>query len=119
MGRGTSAMSQTSKGLFAVVAVSLTFGAVQLAFGQDLTSRFKSLTGASEQTVGQNVAFVADDGVNRSTKADRLGPSTPPASATETISFKLERLPATSVVVRLPAKEASSDAPASISVKGV
>ena len=98
-------MSQIAKGIFAVVAVSLTFGAVQLAFGHDLTSRFKSFAGAREETV------------NRTGKADRLVRTATPSSATQTIAFHVDRFPTTSILVRIPAKEASTTAPGVIRIK--
>jgi hypothetical protein len=98
-------MSQIAKGIFAVVAVSLTFGAVQLAFGQDLKNRFRSLATASEETV------------NRSTKADRLARAAVSSVATQTIAFRVERFPTTSILVRVPAKEASSTVPGVIRIK--
>ena len=98
-------MSQIAKGIFAVVAVSLTFGAVQLAFGQDLKNRFRSLATASEETV------------NRSTKADRLARAAVSSVATQTIAFRVDRLPDTSILVRVPAKEASSTVPGVIRIK--
>jgi hypothetical protein len=96
-------MSRIVKGFFAVVAVLLIFGAVQLAFGQDLKSRFKSLVTAPEETV------------NRAVKADRLPPATAPSAATQTIAIHVDRFPETSLLVRIPAKEAST--PAVIRVK--
>ena len=89
-------MSWTVKGIFAVAAVSLTFGAVQLAFGHDLKNRFRSLASASGETV------------NRSAKADRLARAATAFVATQTIAFHVERFPTTSILVRVPAKEASS-----------
>ena len=96
-------MSQIAKGIFAVVAVSLTFGAVQLAFGQDLKNRFMSLASASEETA------------NRAAKADRLARAASPV-ATQTIAFRVDRFPTTSILVRVPAKEASSTVPGVIRI---
>jgi hypothetical protein len=90
-------MSQIAKGIFAVVAVSLTFGAVQLAFGQDLKNRLKSLASAAPETV------------NRTVKTDRLAPLTPSSStSTQTIAFHVDRFPETSILVRVPVKQASN-----------
>src|SRR5262249_35432101 len=91
-------MSQIAKGIFAVVAVSLTFGAVQLAFGQDLKNRLKSFASA------------APESVNRTAKADRLGPVTGLSTATQTIAFRVDRFPETSILVRIPVKQASNPA---------
>jgi hypothetical protein len=98
-------MSQIAKGIFAVVAVSLTFGAVQLAFGQDLKNRFRSLASTSEETV------------NRSAKADRLARGAASSVATQTIAFRVDRFPTTSILVRVPAKESSSTVPGVIRIK--
>jgi hypothetical protein len=98
-------MSQTVKGIFAVVAVSLTFGAVQLAFGQDLKSRFKSFASPPEESV------------NQTGKADRLARAPSPSMATQTIAIHVDRLPGTSILVRVPVKEASTNAPAVIRTK--
>jgi hypothetical protein len=109
-------MSQKAKGIFAVVAVSLTFGAVQLAFGHDLTSRFKSFAGASEDNA-QTVGLAANEAVNRSAKADRLAPTAAQSAATQTITFHVDRLPETSIVIRIPARNEGSAAPASFQGK--
>jgi hypothetical protein len=94
-------MSQIAKGIFAVVAVSLTCGAVQLAFGQDLTNRLRSFASASPESV------------SRAAKTDRLARVATPPITTQTIAFHVDRFPATSILVRVPAKDASnSTAPA-------
>jgi hypothetical protein len=98
-------MSPIAKGIFAVIAVSLTFGAVQLAFGQDLKSRFTSFASAPKETVGGTG------------KADRLARAPSPSTATQTIAIHVDRLPETSILVRIPAQEASTSAPAAIRIK--
>jgi len=99
-------MSQIAKGIFAAVAISLTFGAVQLAFGQDLKNRLKSFASAGPETV------------NRAVKADRLGPVTGLSTSTQTIAFHVDRFPETSILVRVPVKQASNPAaPGVIRVK--
>jgi hypothetical protein len=97
-------MSQKAKVIFAVVAVSLSSGAVQLAFGQDLTNRLKSFASASEETV------------NRGGKADRLANTSALPAATQTVAFHVDRFPTTSILVRIPAEKASSSAPAAIQI---
>ena len=99
-------MSRILKGIFSVVAVSLTFGAVQLAFGHDLKSKFNSFVGASQESV------------NRAVKADRLARASAASTATQTIAIHVDRLPEMSILVRIPAKEASTGTPAAIRVKG-
>jgi hypothetical protein len=109
-------MSQKAKGIFAVVAVSLTFGAVQLAFGHDLTSRIKSFAGASQDNA-QTVGLAANGAVNRGAKADRLAPRPAQSVAMQTIMFHVDRLPETSIVVRIPARNESLAAPTSLQIK--
>jgi hypothetical protein len=93
-------MSYTVNGILGAVALAATFGAVQFASGHDLTVGMSS-SGTSEQ-----------EEVNRAVKADRAAVVATPAQA-RTISIRLERLPNTSIVVRLPAaREARSTGPA-------
>jgi hypothetical protein len=93
-------MSYTVNGILGAVALAATFGAVQFASGHDLTVGMRS-SGTSEQ-----------EEVNRAVKADRAAVVATPAQA-RTISIRLERLPNTSIVVRLPAaREARSTGPA-------
>jgi hypothetical protein len=82
-------MSQVRNGIFAVLAVSATLGAVQFASGQDLTGRRQLAATASEA------------GVNRSAKADRAAVTVAPGQA-ETIALRFDVLPDTSVLVRVP-----------------
>jgi hypothetical protein len=96
-------MPQISKGnfskrIFGVVAVALTFGAAQLASGRDLSNGL------------QNGAATAADGVNRTTKADRAAAITAPGTKTRTIALRLEGLPGTSVLVRIPLAQAGGNA---------
>ncbi|WGS21443.1 MULTISPECIES: hypothetical protein [unclassified Bradyrhizobium] len=93
-------MSQIHMGIFGVLAVGLTLGAVQLASGHDLIG-------------GQQVATTPapESAVNRAAKADRA--AAPVAGQkTKTIALKFDGLPATSVVVRVPAaKEEARNRP--------
>ena len=93
-------MSPKAKAIFAMVAVSLTFGAVQLAFGNDLKNRLKSFASAPRETV------------NRAGKADRLARTAASTTATQTVAFHVDRFPTTSILVRIPATRASSSSPA-------
>jgi len=91
-------MSQIHKGIFGALAISVMFGAVQLAFAHDL--------------IGGKIAAraVPETGVNRAAKADR---ATVPASAgqSQTISLRPNGLADTSVLVRVPvAREARNEA---------
>ena len=92
-------MSQISKAIFGALAISVACGAVQLAFGHDLTGSPEIASAAPET------------GVNRAAKADRdavkldavkIGP---PQS--QTIALRLDGLPDTSVLVRVPAARES------------
>jgi hypothetical protein len=83
-------MSQLSRGIFGAIAVSLSFGAA-LAAGRDL-ARTHDVAGTTEATI------------NRAAKADRAdGAMVVSATATKTISLRLDALSDTSVVIRMPA----------------
>jgi hypothetical protein len=85
-----------SAGIFGVLAVSLTFGAVQLASGRDLAGAGQGTSAAS---------------VNRAAKSDRATLATGPAAPTRTISLHFDSLADTSVLIRLPiSNEANKDA---------
>jgi hypothetical protein len=87
-----TSMSQILKGILATLAVSATFGAVQLASGHDLTG-------------GREPAATPPAGeINRSGKADRVAFKASP-SPTETVTIRSVNLPDTSVVVRIPVAE--------------
>jgi hypothetical protein len=97
-----------AKGIFAAVALSLTFGAV--ASGRDLGQR-----GASDQV---NSADSSAAIINRTAKADRAARAAGPAIQTQTISLRFSGLADTSVLIRMPAaREARSGAPASLLTK--
>jgi len=94
-------MSYTVNGILGVVAVLATFGAVQFASGHDLTVGMRS----SDTPLQEEV--------NRTVKADRAAVVAAMPAQARTISIRLERLPNTSIVVRLPAaREARSTGPA-------
>jgi hypothetical protein len=81
-------MSYLHKGILGAAAVVVTLGAAQFAAGEDLT-------------VGRRTAGAPDQGVNRMAKADRgpiLGEAVAP---TQTISIQVDRVPETSVLVRI------------------
>ena len=82
-------MSYLRTGILGAVAVAATFGAARFAAGEDLT-------------VGMRIAGGPDQGINRAAKADRgpmLGEAVTP---TRTISIQVDRVPETSVLVRIP-----------------
>ena len=102
-------MSQISKATFGALAISVACGAVQLAFGHDLTG------------IGQAASAAPETGINRAAKADR--DAVKPASAqTQTFALRIDGLPDTSVLVRMPAakdsvKEEARNRPAPLMMK--
>jgi len=82
-------MSYLFKGIFAAVAVATSVGAAQFASGEDLT-------------VGMRTAGAIDEVVNRTSKTDRAPVLAEPVPPTQTIDIHVERLPSTSVLVRVP-----------------
>jgi hypothetical protein len=79
-----------STGIYGAIGLALTFGAVQFASGRDL---------------GKDIAKSASTGapgINREAKADRAVSPTGPAARMKTISFRLNGLPDTSVLLRMP-----------------
>jgi hypothetical protein len=93
-----------SKGMLGAAAIALTFGAVQLASGRDLASQ-PSLAGTSG----------AD--VNRAAKADRAAGTAGLAGLTHTISLRFDSLANTSILIRVPVREARSRSPASLATR--
>jgi hypothetical protein len=90
-------MSKIFPGILGAIAVTLSFGAAQLASGSDLHRLQQSAAPAAEATI------------NREAKADRADvPAT--ALKTQTISVRVDGLVDTSILVRVPVarKEASS-----------
>jgi hypothetical protein len=86
-------MSQISRGIFALLAVSLTLGAAQFALGRDLTGSVQDPSAASQTLV------------NRTAKADRA-PAARSAVPTQTISLQPSGVSDTSVLVRIPVAQA-------------
>jgi hypothetical protein len=80
-----------SKAIFGAVAVGLTFGAAQLALGRDLA-------GIGQPPAGTEAV------INRASKADRAGVAATGAP-TRTVALRLDGLPDTSVLVRIPVVE--------------
>jgi hypothetical protein len=98
-------MSQMRTGILGAIAVSASFGAVQLASGHDLTSGLRAFAASP--------AASAVTRVNRAAKADRTGPAVATAVPTQTISIHVDRVADTSVLVRIPrAQEARNPATA-------
>jgi len=102
-------MPQIQKVFFGAVALVATLGAVQvgavqLTSGHDLADRWEAVADqpaqTSSQTSGRNLAT---HNVNRSVKSDRLAEMKPAAVPTRTVSMRLNDLPDTSVLLRVPA----------------
>jgi hypothetical protein len=93
-------MPQIVNGIFGVIAVSLTCGAVQFASGHDLTGGLQDLTGGLRTLAGTSPSGLTS-GVNRAAKADRAPTVAAPAPS-QTVSFKPDSLSDTSVLIRIP-----------------
>src|SRR4051794_40876596 len=79
--------SRKVSGIVAVVAVSVTLGAVQLACGSDLTG-----------------GPASENGVNRRAKSDRADMPQMFAGRSQTISIRVDEGSAASILLRLPAR---------------
>jgi hypothetical protein len=98
-------MPQIQKVILGAVAIVATLGAVQvgavqLASGHDLADRWQALADQPGQTSGRSVA---SHNVNRAGKSDRQADLKPSAVPTRTVSMRLNDLPDTSVLLRVPA----------------
>ena len=94
-----------SKGIFGVIAVSLSLGAAEFASGRDLSS--------------QQASAAPETGVNRAAKADRAAASAATSVLSQTISLRLDGLSDTSVLVRVPvAREVRNGSAASLRKSG-
>jgi hypothetical protein len=82
-------MSCRIKGILAAIALSAGFGAVQFASGHDLT-------------VGLRTAALPTEEVNRTAKTDREAVTQVSSVPTRTIAIHLDRLPDTSILIRVP-----------------
>lgn len=99
-------MSHMLKGILGAAAIVASLGAAQFASGEDLT-------------VGMRTTGTPDQGVNRAAKADRAPVAAEAVAPTQTIAFHVDRLPDTSILVRVPLNhEARSSAPALLQPKG-
>lgn len=87
-------MSQVSTGILGGLAVVLTLGAVQLASGRDLAS-------AVDATRTDISSSLTSSAVNRAVKSDREAVQ-PSRAESRTVSIQVERLPETSIVIRIP-----------------
>lgn len=90
-------MSNTRKFVLGAVAVTLTLGAAQFAQGEDMT-------------VGMRTTGTPEQGINRAAKADRAPVAAEPVAPTHTIAIHVDRLPQTSILVRIPVAQQASNA---------
>jgi hypothetical protein len=109
MGRRMTAgnMAQTSRlalsrGIFGAIAVTLMFGAVQLASGRDLSG------------VSQDPVASPEAGINRASKADRVTGVVGRSVQMQTISVRLNGLSDTSVLIRMPLAQAARPSSSSL-----
>jgi len=100
-------MSRLTTGIFGIIALSLTFGAVQFAMGRDLSGSVQPISSTP-----------AADLVNRFAKADRVTAVAVSGAPTQTISLQLNGVSDTSVLVRIPATRKAASSPASLKSGG-
>jgi hypothetical protein len=94
-------MLQLVTGVFGAFAISLTCGVAQLASSQDLTGLLQ------ERLPG--LAGATDVSVNRAAKADRVTGVNGAAVPTRTISFRLDGVADTSILLRIPVEREARD----------
>ncbi|MFL6812975.1 MAG: hypothetical protein ACJ8EK_02925 [Bradyrhizobium sp.] len=94
-------MFQVSRGVYGAAAIALALGAIPLAAGRDLADGAQLLLTSAASNVTRDAPASA---VNRDAKADRSARTM--GAPSDTISLRLDDLPGTSVLVRLPAKSA-------------
>jgi hypothetical protein len=104
-------MSQLSKGILGAVALTLTFGAIQLASGRDIgqpdslaklsIAQFGPLSLASALTPAP-AQLSPSAAVNRTGKTDRAASVPASAKRSQTVSLRQKGLPDTSVLIRMP-----------------
>ena len=92
-------MSHSIKGILGAIAISAGLGAVQFASGHDLT-------------VGLRSAALPTEEVNRTAKTDRQAVLRVASVPTRTIAIQLERLPDTSILIRVPLVHEAHSSPA-------
>ena len=92
-------MSHSIKGILGAIAISAGLGAVQFASGHDLT-------------VGLRSAGLPTEEVNRTAKTDRQAVLRVASVPTRTIAIQLERLPDTSILIRVPLVHEAHSSPA-------
>jgi hypothetical protein len=86
-------MSHIRKSILGAAAITVSLAAAHFAFGQDLT-------------VGMRTSGMPEQSIDRSAKADRASVFAEPVAPTQTISIHVDRVPDTSVLVRIPVARA-------------
>ncbi|HVX79717.1 MAG TPA: hypothetical protein VHB49_26585 [Bradyrhizobium sp.] len=116
-------MSQLSKGIMGAAALSLVFGAIHLASERDFAHP-ASLTKLALAQFGPPslpavpVKLSPSAAVNRAGKTDRAVGIPAAAVRSQTISLRLNGLPDTSILIRMPAaREARDSTPPSPLIK--
>jgi hypothetical protein len=100
-----------SKGIFGAAAVTLTFGAVQLASGRDLSS-------VSQIPATSSPVTSSETGINRAAKADRAAGVVRSSAQTRTILLQFNNLADTSVLLRVPVAQAARPSSSLLTGKG-
>jgi hypothetical protein len=100
-------MLQLSKGIFGVIALSLTFGAIQLASGRDLgqpdsLAKFSIAQFGPPSFANAQAQLTPSAAVNRVGKTDRATGVPASTNVSQTVSLRLTGLPDTSVLIRMP-----------------
>jgi hypothetical protein len=90
-------MSRLAIGIFGTIALSLTFGAAQLASGRDLSEAAQDRL----QNAFQEPLATAGNAINRAAKADRAAGVAGSPAQTRTISLRLDGFSDTSFLVRV------------------
>lgn len=89
-------MSHSRKGILGAAALIMSLGAAHFAAGEDLT-------------VGMRSAGMPEQAIDRSAKTDRAPLLAEPVAPTQTISIHVDRVPDTSVLVRVPVARQDQD----------
>jgi hypothetical protein len=104
-------MSRLAIGIFGAIALSLTFGAAQLASGRDLSEASQDrLPQDRLQKAFQEPLTTGTTAVNRSAKADRVAGVAGSPAQTQTIALRLEGFADTSFLVRVSVANGADDA---------
>ena len=109
-------MSRLAIGIFGAIALSLTFGAAQLALGRDLSEASQDrlqqdrLQQDRLQKAFQEPLTPGATAVNRAAKADRVAGVAGSPARTRTIALRLEGFADTSFLVRVSVANGADDA---------